>query len=403
MVIVGAGECGTRAGLALRDHGWQGGIVLIGEESVPPYERPPLSKPSFSSESIMPPPAAGGAEALKAAEIDFLQGVTATAIDPDARTLATADGRRLNFERLLLATGARPRRLPPPHGDRVHYLRTHSDASVIRAELKPGAHVMIIGAGFLGLELAASASTLGCQATVIELAPRPLMRIVPAGIAQEIMALHRQAGVEVRCGVAVAGLRPAVGGWCVTLDDGSRLDCDAVVAAVGAVPETTLASSAGLAVSDGIEVDASLETSARGVFAAGDCCRFPHHLYDGRRIRLEAWRNAVEQASAVANSMLGKPNCFDAVPSFWSDQFDRTLHIAGLPPAATREVKRRRDDGVTISFGISQDGRLLSAAGIGYRNSAAKDVRLAEKLIQIQARPPVAALSDPSVRLTELL
>jgi 3-phenylpropionate/trans-cinnamate dioxygenase ferredoxin reductase subunit len=178
---------------------------------------------------------------------------------------------------------------------------------------------------------------------------------------------------------------------------------DTVVAGVGAVPETGLAEKAGLAIDNGVRVDDRLTTSDPDIFAAGDCCSFPHPLYGGHRIRLEAWRNAQDQGRAVARNMLGDERPFAAVPWFWSDQFDLTLQIAGLPDAAAQEVVRDRPDGVTIRFGLGDDGRLLSAAAIGTGNAVAKDIRLAEMLIARRAVPDSATLADPAVPLKSLL
>ncbi|MGI5192930.1 NAD(P)/FAD-dependent oxidoreductase [Streptomyces sp. CA-288835] len=430
MVVVGAGECGTRAAFELREAGWNGAITLVGAEHSRPYERPPLSKYVLTgSEGNVEPPALYEDGALRDAGIEYVSGATVTGIDRDGHEAVLADGRRIPYERLLLATGASARRLPVAgiEAGGVRYLRSRADAIVLRDRLRPGARISVIGAGFIGLELAAAAAARGCEVTVIEAAPHPMSRAVPAAIAATVADRHRQAGVDLRCGLAVERLtrrdgalllelgappevpgssRPAAEQHTNTAPRPSEalpLAFDTVVAGVGAVPETALAEKAGLAIDNGVRVDDRLTTSDPDIFAAGDCCSFPHPLYGGRRIRLEAWRNAQDQGRAVARSMLGDEQPFAAVPWFWSDQFDLTLQIAGLPDAAAREVVRDRPDGVTIRFGLGDDGRLLSAAAVGAGNAVAKDIRLAEMLIARRAVPDPAALADPAVPLKSLL
>ncbi|MER5219831.1 NAD(P)/FAD-dependent oxidoreductase [Streptomyces flaveus] len=406
MVVVGAGECGTRAAFELREAGWTGPITLVGSENVLPYERPPLSKSVLTGpEEACEPTALCESRVLRDAGIKFIAGAAVTGIDRDAHHAVLSDGRRIAYQRLLLATGATARRLPLAGIDAggVRYLRSRADALVLRDRLRPGARVGVIGGGFIGLELAAAAAARGCAVTVIEAAPRPLSRAVPTAIATAVADRHRQAGVDLRCGLTVERLTRRDGALLLELAGGEMLECDTVVAGVGAVPETALAEKAGLAVENGVRVDARLTTSDPDIFAAGDCCSFPHPLHDGRRIRLEAWRNAQDQGRAAARNMLGDDQPFAAVPWFWSDQFDLTLQIAGLPDTAAQEVVRERPDGVRIRFGLGTDGRLLSAAAIGAGNAVAKDIRLAEMLIARRAAPDAAALTDPATPLKALL
>ncbi|GAA2629873.1 NAD(P)/FAD-dependent oxidoreductase [Streptomyces vastus] len=406
MVVVGAGECGTRAAFELREAGWTGPITLVGAENVLPYERPPLSKSVLTGpDDACEPTALCEGRALRDAGIEFVAGAAVTGIDRDAHHAVLSDGRRIGYQRLLLATGAAARRLPLAGIDAggVRYLRSRADALVLRDRLRPGARIRVIGAGFIGLELAAAAAARGCAVTVIEAAPRPMSRAVPTAIATALADRHRQAGVDLRCGLTVERLTRRDGVLLLELAGGELLECDTVVAGVGAVPETALAEKAGLAVENGVRVDARLATSDPDIFAAGDCCSFPHPLYGGRRIRLEAWRNAQDQGRAAARNMLGDDQPFAAVPWFWSDQFDLTLQIAGLPDTAGQEVVRERPDGVRIRFGLGTDGRLLYAAAIATGNAVAKDIRLAEMLIARRAAPATAALADPATPLKALL
>jgi 3-phenylpropionate/trans-cinnamate dioxygenase ferredoxin reductase subunit len=394
IVVVGGGECGTRAVFELRSAGWSGPITLVGAETGFPYERPPLSKSVLTGGAPVP---ACDAARLRDADVRFVSGVAATDIDRNRHELVLADGRRIAYERMLLATGAAPRRLPGS-GD-VHYLRSLADALALRERLRPGARIGVVGGGFIGLELAAAAVERGCAVTVVEAAPRLLSRAVPAEVAQVVADRHELAGVDVRCGTGVVQL----GDGRVELTGGDVAECDAVVVGIGAVPETALAEKAGLAADDGVRVDDRLRTSDPDIFAAGDCCSLPHPLYGGRRIRLEAWRNAHDQAAVAARNLLGADEPYAAVPWFWSDQYDLTLQIAGLPDAATTEAVRLRPDGVEVRFGLGPDGRVLSAAAIGPGNAVARDIRLAEMLIAARATPGPAALGDPAVQLKALL
>jgi 3-phenylpropionate/trans-cinnamate dioxygenase ferredoxin reductase subunit len=391
IVIVGAGECGTRASFALREAGWDGQVILAGAE--PPYERPPLSKTGELKPIC-------DDDALRAADITVLPGTIATRLDTAAHVLELADGRRLRYRSLLLATGARARQLPFA-GARV--LRTYADSVALREQLTAGRRVAVIGGGFIGLELAASARALGCAVTVIELAPRLMGRAVPARVAGVMAERHIAAGIDIRCGTGVTGLARTASGAVITLAEGGNVQADVVVAGVGAAPETSLAEAAGIRTSDGIMVDARFATSAQDVFAAGDCCRYPHPLYDGRPLRLESWRAAQEHGTAAARAMLGGEEPYTGVPWFWSDQHDFTLQVAGLPGDAVAEVVRVRADGVEIWFGLADGGRLIAAAAAGPGNVVARDIRLAEMLIGRRPVPDPDALADPAVALKSLL
>jgi 3-phenylpropionate/trans-cinnamate dioxygenase ferredoxin reductase subunit len=282
-------------------------------------------------------------------------------------------------------------------------LRTHDDALRLRTALRAAARVTVIGGGFIGLELAAAAVALGCQVTVLEVTDRILGRAVPAAVATLVQARHERAGVEIRSAISLAFITESADAVTVTLGDDSTVVCDALIVGIGAVPETALAEKAELAVANGIEVDEHLATSDPHVFAAGDCCSFPHRLYGGRRIRLEAWRNAQDQAVVAAHNMLGGERVYDAVPWFWSDQYDLGLQVAGLPADAVSEVVRHRPDGVDIRFGVDATGRLVSVAAVGPGNVVAKDVRLAEMAIAKRIVADPLQLADPNVNLRRFL
>lgn len=402
-VIVGAGECGARAAFALREKGFAGDITLIGDETVAPYERPPLSKHTEEGPHI--PKLVATLEGYADAGITLRLGETVTTLDPAEKSLTLSGGETLHFDKLLFATGARARPYPgvtDRHG-RIRALRTHADAVALQALASPGKHFVVIGGGFIGLEFAASARMRGSEVTVIEGLPRVLQRGVPEEIAAVIVEQHRARGVEIRCATSITSLEEAPDSVHVHLADGTALKVDAVLVGIGAIPNTALAEASGLKLENGIAVNERLETSAPDIYAAGDCCSFPLALYGGRRVRLESWRNAQEQGSLAAANMLGANETIATVPWFWSDQYDWTLQIAGLSEGATQMLRRDLDKGAFLLFHLDAEGRLLAASGIGPGNSVARDIRLAEMLIAARAHPDPDALANTSVKLKSLL
>lgn len=403
MVIIGAGECGGRAALALRDLGYDGPVTLVGDEPHLPYERPPLSKEAMTGEAPAIKAIASD-ELLAERSIRHIRSVRAAAIDRDAHIVRLSDGSSLTYDKLLLATGSLPRKLPMPGlGGRCVYLRTFNDALAIRAHLSAGNRVAIIGGGFIGLELAASARKLGATVTVLEAQPRILMRGVPAEIAEIIHKAHEAEGVRVLTGQGITAIADDGAKVRITLADGHEVVSDIAVIGIGAVPVTALAAEAGLTIENGIAVDGTLRTDDPDIFAAGDCCSFPLAVYGGRRVRLEAWRNAQEQGALAARNMLGANEPHAAVPWFWSDQYGLTLQIAGLSDEGRSIVRRDLDDGAFILFHLAEDGRLVAASGIGPGNAVARDIRLAEMLIAKRASPSPEALGSQAVKLKSLL
>ena len=398
-VIIGAGECGVRAALALREQGFDGSIDLVHGEAVMPYERPPLSKPGESSLIAKP---ISGSHNLNVKSIQLHMGVAANKINRATQSVALSDGMVLPYDQLLIATGAQPRKLTLHGSDipNIRYLRTFEDAQAIHQSLLLGKRLTIIGGGFIGLELAAFAARAGVLVTVLEAGPRLLGRAVPAEIASIIEARHRAERVDLRYGVSIVAIDQF---GTITLGDGRMLASDMIVAGVGSLPNTALAEEAGLSLDNGISVNETLRTSDPLIFAAGDCCSFPHALYGGMRIRIESWRAAQEQGDHVARSMLGSTEPYSAVPWFWSDQYDLTLQIAGLSGNATVTIRRTLGEHNFILFHLDTEGRLLAASGIGLGNSIARDIRLAEMLIAKRAHPDPSLLADPDAKLKALL
>ena len=403
MVVVGAGEAGARAASAFRERGYDGPVTLVGDESHAPYERPPLSKAVMTEEAEAPPFILDEAK-LTAQRIVHLAGARGVRIDRDAHMLHLADGRTLHYAKLLIATGASPRRLSVPGADGPHVLtlRSFADALALRARLVPGCRLTVVGGGFIGLEVAASATVRACAVTLVEAAPRILMRGVPTGVADHVARRHRVAGVDIRIGIGIVDLEERLDCVALRLADGTEITSDVVVVGIGAFPETRLAEASGLAVENGVRVDARLATEDPDVYAAGDCCSFPHPLYGGRRVRLEAWRNAQDQGALAAANMLGGTEAYAAVPWFWSDQYDETLQVAGLNDEAVETVERDFGAG-RLFFGLAGDGRLVAVSGVGPNGTIARDIRLAEMMIARRTYPDRAALSSLAVKLKTLL
>jgi len=396
IVIIGAGECGTRAAFELRERGWQEAIVLIGAEPGLPYERPPLSKPTSGGVCRRP---VCDDSALRAADIEYLRGVDVETLDRANRCVRLADGRNIAYGKALLATGARPRPMQCPGGDRALTFRTMSDAETLYRKTANAAHVAVVGAGLIGMELAATLRTAGIGVTVIEAGSRPLGRGVPEALAARLHARHCEEGVRFLFNAGVS----LIDGDTVVLSDGTTVAADVVVAAIGVLPDTSLAERAGLAVANGIVVDATLATSDPDVFAAGDCARVPSRYANGVPLRLESWRNAREQGAHAARTMLGDAAAFDAVPWFWSDQYDLGLQVVGIPIPGQRNVVRRLSSDAELLFQLADDGRMCCASGLGVGNRVARDIKLAEMLIARGVRATPDVLEDPDTNLKSLI
>ncbi len=408
MVIVGAGHVGGRAAQALRELCWTGPVLMIGAEPHLPYERPPLSKALLTGEREAAHCALRDPGAYEADRITHIRGQV-VGIDAGRREVTLADGRKLSYEALLLATGGEVRRLSIPGADLagVMTLRTLDDAAALAPRLTPDAHLVIIGGGFIGLEVAASARARGCRVTVVEGAPRLLGRAVPASVAERVLALHRDRGVDVRLGVAPEAIT-AVGNaqlpveLRVHLADGAALVAHTVLVGIGIEPATTLARKAGLDVGRGVRVDACLATSAPGIFAAGDVAEFPSAV-SGESIRQETWHNAETQARTAARSMLGGREPYADLPWFWSDQYDHQLQVAGEPALGATTTTRTLGTDAEIHFYFDADGALVGASGFGPTAGVVKELKLARMLVERRARPAPVQLADAGVKLKGLL
>lgn len=403
IVIIGAGEAGATLAFELVRLGHPGPVHLVGAEDCPPYERPPLSKAHLEPGEEAPPvPVFPGGLVLDG--VIHHRGVEALRIDRASATVELSDGARLAYDRLLLATGAAPRQLAIADGvSGVHYLRSMGQARALRAALMAGGPIAILGAGFIGLEVAAAARRHGCAVTVIEPQARILARGVDAAIAERVHRLHEDNGVVFRLGTGVTAIANQGSEVLLTLSDGETLLVSTVVIGIGAMPEVDLARAAGLLIDNGIAVDERLATSDPAILAIGDCCSFPLALYGGRRVRLESWRNARDQAAIAAAMLTGDEPPALPAPWFWSDQYDHGLQVAGLVDEGAKTVSRPAGDSGLITFHLAADGRLVAACGFGPGQTVARDIRLAEMLIGRAAHPDPVQLADPAVKLKSLL
>ncbi len=393
LIIVGAGHAGGRAALTLREEGYSGRLILIGDEPHLPYERPPLSKGLLQGSMDLAGCSLCDSARLAELGIEHIAGNPVRQLDPPQHRLQLADGQWLSYAGLLLATGGRARRLPQEQAN-VLYLRTHDEALALKSALRPGARLVIVGGGFIGLEVAATARGLGCEVTVLEAGPRLAGRVLAPVISEALLQVHRQHGVDVRLNVALESVHAEA----VQLVDGQLLPCDLVVVGIGMQPNIELAVAAGLEVGQGIRVDAHLRTSAPDIYAAGDVCEF--HL-GGEYQRQETWRNAEAQGRHAALNMLGRELVFETLPGFWSDQYDWGLQTVGV--ITPLSVSRALPGAGLLLFYLDADQRLQGACGWAPGNSVAKDVKLCERLISARIALNAASLADPNVSLKHLL
>jgi NADPH-dependent 2,4-dienoyl-CoA reductase/sulfur reductase-like enzyme len=370
VIVVGASLAGLRAAETLRTEGFDGVVTLVGAEAHLPYDRPPLSKQLLAGTWEPERVALRQPSAWEPLGLDLRLGTRAVALELDARAVVLADGERLPFDGLVLATGAAPRRLPnQPALAGVHVLRTLDDALALRADLSLASHLVVIGAGFIGLEVAATARARGLAVTVVEALPAPLVRGLGARMGHALAAVHSDHGVDVRLRAGVAGFVGTDRVEGVRLDDGTTVPADVVVVGIGVQAATGWLEGSGLELRDGIVCDATLAAGPPGVYAAGDVARIPHALL-GEEVRIEHWTNAAEHGALAARNLLataagGTGRAYDAVPFVWSDQFDARLQILG---------RSGGDDDVEIVHGSVDERRFLALYGRRGRLTAALGV-----------------------------
>ena len=379
VVIVGSSLAGLRAAETLRLDKYEGRIIIVGAEDRQPYDRPPLSKKVLAGEWEAERISLRKSEDLDKLNVDWKLGSAATALDAKNRIITLASGETISFDGLIIATGSGVRKLPNhPDWKGVHVVRTLDDSLNLRADLNPGARLVVIGAGFIGLEVAATAKARGCEVTVLEGAPAPMMRGLGAEMGQAAALVHADNGVQLRCDVKVAGLVEgspgAVGG--VALDGGEIVPADVVVVGIGVVPATQWLENTELELRDGVVCDTTLNAGVSGIYAAGDICRWFNNLYD-QEMRVEHWTTASEQGAAAASNLLAvsrgeQPKPYAAVPFFWSDQFtariqflgrangDEIAHVVvGSPEERSFVALYEKDGYLKAALGVSRPKQLM--------------------------------------------
>lgn len=399
VVVVGAGHSAGQLVARLRAEGHQGAITMVGAETHPPYQRPPLSKNYLSGEigveRVLLRPSSFYAEN----DIDLRLGTSVHEIDPEGRKVRLENGEALVYETLVLATGATVRRLKIPGADLagIRYLREIADSDAIRGAMGEGARLVVVGGGYIGLEVASVAARTGASVTVIETESRLMSRVVSPETSAWYLDLHREAGVDVRTGLSVSGFEGNGGVARVRCADGTAFDADFVVVGIGITANDALAVAAGLDAGDGVLVDECGAASEAKIWAAGDCTRHPSRLYGGR-VRLESVHNAMSQARIVAANICGKETPYDEAPWFWSDQYDAKLQIVGLAEGADERVVRGEPAGGAFSVFHLRGGTVIAAETV----NGMRDHLVCRKLVGAQARPSREALADPEVALKDL-
>ena len=401
VLIVGAGQAGGEAAQRLRAAGFAGDITLVGDEPIPPYQRPPLSKKYLAGELPLDRLFLRPIETYEGEGIRTVFGRRAVWIDRTAKRVRFEGAHELAYDALILATGTRPRALPAPGADLpgVHVLRTAGDVDAIRPRFKAGAKLVVIGAGYIGLEVAAVARQSGLEVTVVEAAVRPLARVTCPEMAGFFLDVHTAAGVRFMLSSQVAVLKGEHSVRAVGLADGTEIEADLVVVGIGVTADTTLAEKAGLTVQDGIVVDAAGRTSDPAIYAIGDCARRPLAVCGGRMVRLESVHNAIEGAKIVAAAITGSTPPVEETPWFWSDQYDLKLQIAGLFHGFDRTIVRGAPADRAFAVFYLQGERLLAVDAV---NRPAEYLG-GKALIQKGASPDPKALADPAVPMKALL
>ncbi|SAK80164.1 NAD(P)/FAD-dependent oxidoreductase [Caballeronia ptereochthonis] len=398
-IVVGASHAAAQLAPLLRQEGWTGRIVVIGEEAHLPYHRPPLSKAYLLGEKHADDLLIRTADAYARLGIEFRLGERVASIDRAAKTVTLAGGERLAWDKLALCTGARVRTVDWP-GARlpgVHTLRGIGDIDGIRARVRAGGRAVIVGGGYIGLETAAALRTLGMHVTVLESAPRVLARVSAPQVSAFFERVHREEGVEIRAGVAVCGFTGDGGDVKRVICDDASLDADLVIVGIGVVPNVELAAAAGLAIGDGVRVDECARTSDADIVAAGDCAMHPSPWYG--QVRLESVPNATEQARSAAAALCGKEKPYRTLPWFWSDQYDVKLQTAGLNAGYDEIVMRgEADSGRRFSAFYLKDGRLVAADCV----NRPQDFMASKRLVAERIDAPREALADQDFDLKML-
>jgi 3-phenylpropionate/trans-cinnamate dioxygenase ferredoxin reductase subunit len=397
IVIVGAGHAAGQAAASLRQGGWEDEIIIFGDEDHIPYQRPPLSKQYLSGEQGLDKVYLRPEKFYADKNVDVRTRVTVSAIDPDAHTVTTSDGETVTYAKLLISTGSRPRILNIPGADLegVHYLRTIADVDAIRDEVSPGKKVVIVGGGYIGLEVAAVCQTAGLEVHVLEMEDRILARVTTETMSTYYHALHEGRGVNIHTGHLVEAIE---GDGRVTgvVTNHGIFEADLVIVGIGIIPNVELAQDAGIACENGITVNERCETSAADVYAAGDCTNHPNPLLN-RRLRLESVPNAMEQARVASANMTGGDKTYAAIPWFWSDQYELKLQMVGFSSDGDTEVVRGNMADNKFAVFYLKDGKVVAADAV----NSPKEFMACKQLI---GKPvDAAALADEATDLKTLI
>jgi NADPH-dependent 2,4-dienoyl-CoA reductase/sulfur reductase-like enzyme len=399
IVIVGAGPAGVGAALAAHQQDPSADILLVTDELCEPYEKPPLSKAVLTGKTKPQDAPIAGPGGVGGHKITLKSGTRCAAIDRGGRAVVTEAGERIRYDALVLATGAINRMLPlfPAAQPGIHYLRTHTEALALREQLSRSRALLVVGAGLIGLEVAASASEIGINTTVLEVAPRILARVCDEETSALVHARHGAGGVDIRLGVAIAAVQTLPDGRiAVGTKAGETFTADLVVVGIGVTPDDRLAKAAGLEVQDGIVVDDHCFTSDRAILAGGDCTRFPG---PGGPVRLENWRHGQEHGAVAGRNAAGGEAIYNVTPSFWSEQFDLYIQGMGWPLLQpTAQVRRQIGPNAMLRFDLDGD-RLACVLGI----NAQRDIAVARRLIERRVAVEAADLADPSKPLAAML
>ncbi|NNE23747.1 MAG: FAD-dependent oxidoreductase [Rhizobiales bacterium] len=400
VVIVGAGQAGCWAAKTLRQYDFTGKVILLGDEPHPPYDRPPLSKKVLVGDAEPETTWYLSLDELAGLDIDFRPGLKAVSIDRTAQQLDIEGAAGLSYDKLIVATGARPRLLNVPGSEQapIYYLRGIDDCLALQKALVPGRRIIVVGGGLIGLEVAAAARKLGCEAVVMEVAERVLARVAGPEVSRFVTDMHKGHGVDVVCGVMPDKIETGAQGCRIACKDGTLVEGDVIVAGIGVIPNSELASAAGLACEGGIWVDEFTRTEDANIHAAGDVT---NHINPrlGRRMRLETWQNAQNQAIAAAKIICGREEPYDDTPWGWSDQYDCNLQMLGIPDSFDDAVMRGNPDDGAFSLFYLRDGKVNAMAAI----NAVRDVAVSRRLVASGTLVDAGMLADVEVPMKQLM
>ena len=400
-IIAGASHAASMLAPTLRQQGWQGRIIVIGAEASIPYHRPPLSKDYLAGEKTLDEILIRPAKVYEKSEVEFILNTSVESIHRDNRTVRLSNNETLSYDKLALTVGSKVRKVNLPGADLagVFYLRDLRDVERITSYINPGANAVIVGGGYIGLETAAVLNKKGMNVTVLEMMERVLQRVTAPVVSEFYTRIHGEEGVSIRCGVGVSGFRGNGRVAKVLCSDGSEFAADLVIIGVGILPNTALAEAAGLQVDNGIVVNARAQTSDPDIFAAGDCTNHHNPIYD-RRIRLESVQNATDQSRVAAGAACGKEVSYNAVPWFWSEQYDLMLQIAGLSQGYD-EIITRGDPDNSRSFAAFylKSGRVIAVDAI----NKPQEFMATKKLVALKQEIDRVKLADADVPVKELL